>query len=214
MKYFVANWKANKQKHHVEQWLHEFLSTYQATQDRMVIICPPTLWVPLVAEAVSGKDGLAVGVQDVSRFGIGSYTGELPAALMTEVVSYSIIGHSERRRYFHETDGDVAAKLDQALDAGLKTILCVDNPNQMQEKATMVAYEPLDAIGTGNNEPLKEVLAMREQLQLTAHQAFLYGGSVNAQNCKDYITQPLIDGLLVGTASLDPHEFQAIVTAL
>ena len=134
-------------------------------------------------------------------------------------VEYVIIGHSERRKYFKETDETINKKMKAVIKAGLKPILCIDKISQLpakKQKGLIIAYEPLFAIGTGKPCSPERAKKMRILIQrkIGKNIKILYGGSVNSQNAKDYIKKASFSGLLVGGASLKPQEFLDIIKAV
>ncbi len=151
-------------------------------------------------------------MQDLSKFAAGSYTGAVSTANLADLhVKYAILGHSERRNYFHETHADVAGKVAQALDVGITPVVCVDREYVQAQAAAIapeqlnkcvIAYEPLSAIGTGNNAPVDVVKQTVDQIrQVFGDVSVLYGGSVTAENISEYLL--VTDGALVGGASLE-----------
>jgi len=193
----VANWKMNPAT------LEEAKLLFNRVKDTGAIICPPFVYLSALK---------ANGAQDCFWEGGGAYTGEIsPSMLKNMGVEYVIVGHSERRKYFKETNEMIEKKLQAALGAGLKPILCIDKISQLPadlDKEVIVAYEPLFAIGTGKACSPEKAKKMRDSIK---HTTVLYGGSVNSQNAKDYIYQAGFQGLLVGGASLNPKEFIDIV---
>lgn len=220
-KLIVANWKSHKSLSEAEAWLSSFekaTSLFPATAK--VVLCPPFPFLFSLSETLSGIDGVELGVQDLSPFPAGAYTGAISTQnLQGAGVKYAILGHSERRRYFHETHQEVANKVDQALQADIKPIVCVDEQylvaqssalSREQMESCIVAYEPLEAIGTGDNQPADEVAEVVEKIQ----QAFgpvpvIYGGSVAGNNVSEYLA--VCDGVLVGGSSLEAETLAAIV---
>lgn len=232
----AGNWKAHGDAELITDW-----ASVMGTPDTDVVLCPPH---PLLLEAVAVLgDKIAVGAQDVATHGPANQTGNTTAELVASCgVQWTLIGHSERRA-MGETDADVAAKLDQAVKAGLKPILCIGESldqreaNQLEAVLTtqlagalaekeipqdlVVAYEPVWAIGTGvaasaeqAQEACKLVRQLLEKYSAGARIRILYGGSVKANNAAELMAQPDINGLLVGGASLEPEAFAAITTAV
>lgn len=223
MKYFIANWKSHKTQTDAEAWLTAFqklLTSNSAVQNKLIdgqisiVLCPSYVFLAGLKHSFLNLPHYSLGVQNVSPFPPGSYTGEVSARMLAGLAEWTIVGHSERRTYFHETNNDVSKKLELAQDSGLKTILCIRGPKDMVgDPATLIAYEPVEAIGTGKNASSKDILAMRKELNIQERRPFIYGGSVDANNCKEYIQTEGIDGFLVGTAALDPAIFFSIVSS-
>lgn len=215
-KLLVANWKANKTLREAQHWVDSFLR--QERGNHQYVVCPPFPFVAHLSEMSQGA--FALGVQDLSPYSAGPYTGEVaPYNLQDLGVKYAILGHSERRKYFGETSAQVAQKVEQALSGGLTPIVCVDK-NEFQNQADqidsshysrlIIAYEPVHAISTfgGQEDPIEVTLdAIRNAQEIFENSPILYGGSVDSQNSLVYLQQPSIAGLLVGKASLDPVEF-------
>lgn len=232
----AANWKMNGTKALIEA-VNNVLAEIDTEAE--ILICPPATLLPFFPPS----NKVALGGQDVSAAASGAYTGQLSASLLKEAgATYSLIGHSERRQYQFETDTLIAEKVMTAITAGLTPVLCVGETLQerQQEKTqqviakqlaavyashpellvnSVIAYEPIWAIGTGESaspEQAQETHAfIRDVLQsydkVAAQQVrILYGGSVNAENSAALFTQPDIDGALVGGASLKPDEFAQI----
>lgn len=216
MKYIIANWKAHKNFEAAGQWLAVF-SRHDLTKLKgklQVIICPPFPFISLVKERLARYDFIKVGAQDVSFFAEGPRTGEVAAENLAGLVDYVIIGHSERRRYFAETTSVIFQKCGRAQKNRLEPIFCLRDVNDIiASKVRFVAYEPVAAVGTGDNEPLAKVLQLKKQLRLSRDAVFIYGGSVDEKNASDYLNSDAVDGLLVGGASLDADAFYAILAA-
>jgi len=213
--------------------------------DVEMVVCAPFVNLPAAVEAARGTR-LQVGAQDVFWLKEGAYTGEVSAPMLAAVgCQWVIIGHSERRQYFGETDETVFKKTQAALDANLRPIVCVGERLEERENGSteivlathfergmagltpeqfarlVIAYEPVWAIGTGRTatpEIAGEAHAfLRERVRERFGQAaadacrILYGGSVKPDNIKALMTQPDVDGALVGGASLDPSSFASLV---
>jgi triosephosphate isomerase len=205
----------------------EFFDAFDSPLGVDVVVCPP--YVSL-ARAV-GR-GVTVYAQNVHWDAEGAYTGEISARMLVELgVEGAIVGHSERRQYFGETDETVARRAEAALDAGLGVIACVgetdDERASGQTEAVLrrqvavlprheklvIAYEPVWAIGTGRTAT--PAIAQEAHALITSlHRApVLYGGSVKPDNAVELMAQPDVGGALVGGASLDPESFRAICVA-
>jgi triosephosphate isomerase len=211
MKYFVANWKANKNLTEVNYWINVFLKKYRPKNDIKVIICPPYPFLSFLSKKIKGYPNIFLGTQDISQFDNGPFTGEVTASMIADLVKYTIVGHSERRQYFLEDESIIEKKIKQAIKYKIEPILCIrNNQDKIFDEIKIVAYEPVFAIGSGNNEPPEQVFQFKNRLNLPNKVIFLYGGSVNEFNAKDYLKEG-IDGLLIGTASLNPLQLLKII---
>jgi triosephosphate isomerase len=217
-KLVVANWKSNKTITEATSWVQSFLQT-EKKENRQYVVCPPMPLLPFILDLQ--KAGVALGIQDLSPYGAGAYTGEVSGYSLQDLgVSYAILGHSERRKYFHESSLMVAKKVAQAIDFGIQPIICVDR-EQIEEQAqalsadekkkVIIAYEPVHAISTfgGKEDPLETTLDVITQIRDTfgKESIVLYGGSVNPENSLVYLDHEEIDGALVGGASLAAASF-------
>jgi triosephosphate isomerase len=212
MKYIFANWKSNKNIHSAKKWLND-LNVVTAKHE--VILLPPFPILGAIYEQALEKS-LKLGVQDLSPLSAGSYTGAVSAVNLEGLnVEYAVVGHSERRHYFEESDIDVANKVDQAIEAGITPVVCVDEDyiesqsyaidNKYYDKC-IIAYEPLSAIGTGEEMKPEKVSAVVKRIRkVFGNVRVIYGGSVDGSNVKDYLE--VCDGVLVGGASLKVSEF-------
>ncbi len=244
----AGNWKMNGLKKDVRSLAGGLASRVKKLNNPTfeMLVCPPAPLVGLVSEAVKGS-GIAVGGQDCHASEAGAHTGDISAALLKSMgCKYVIVGHSERRTDHAETDKVVKAKAEAALVAGLKVIVCIGetlkerkagqtlNVNRKQLRGslsadataanTVIAYEPVWAIGTGEvatPEQAQEVhAAIRDVLKskLGADQAdkmrILYGGSMKPDNAAELLAQPDIDGGLIGGASLTVRDFWGIAQAV
>lgn len=213
MKYFIGNWKANKNCEEVEKWADSFIKQYKPVEETVFGICPPAPFLSYLQWRLSELKNVFVGAQTISSMESGSYTGEVTAKSLVGTVRYTIIGHSERRKNFNENDADLAVKVAQAVKYHLEPIYCIrDEKDAIPSGVKFVAYEPVAAIGTGQNESLDRVLEMKKKMQLPQECVFIYGGSVNAGNIHEYLASDEIDGFLIGKASLEPDAFLAIAS--
>ena len=213
----AANWKMNGSRELVAQTSQQLAGLAATTTE--ILICPPVIFLANFPKS----DRYLLGAQNISNESKGAFTGEISADMLIEAgASYVIVGHSERRALYGDTDQMVLAKTLKAVSVKLTPIVCFGETliEKQQEKTfQVIAYEPVWAIGTGETatpEQAQQVhLFIRDHLsQFDAVKAqqirIIYGGSVNAENCKALFSQPDIDGGLVGGASLKPAEFAAI----
>ena len=237
----VANWKCNPISQEEAKNIFEGIKTGIEDTNAEVVICPPFVHS-------AGLKGLTIGAQNCFWEDRGAFTGEISAAMLKDLgVEYVLIGHSERRKYFGETDEIVNKKIKKAIEAGLKVIFCIgetaeerdaDRKNEVLERQIkqgldgisnfqfpisnlVVAYEPVWAIGTGNNCSVQEtkesvdyIRKFVKELALSGVEGdtrILYGGSVKSENSGAYIKDAGTNGLLVGGASLSAEEFVKIV---
>lgn len=195
-----------------------------------VVMCPPVIWLSEAASIIGNSPKISLGAQNMFYEDEGAYTGEISPLMIRDLAKYVIVGHSERREHFGETDFDVNEKVLAALKAGLSPIVCVGEKkkatthpkealNQLKEalmhvpkasyKDIIVAYEPVWAIGTGHNADAEYAAKVISQLReiVLRDSPILYGGSVNSKNASEFGARPEIDGLLIGGASLRAAEF-------
>ncbi|MDK2949305.1 MAG: triosephosphate isomerase [Patescibacteria group bacterium] len=211
----IANWKCNPATLKEAQELFSEIKENIINKD--IVICPPSIFLPSLI-----CDGINFGAQNCFWKESGAYTGEVSPQMIKSIgCKYVIIGHSERRTIFNESNDEIKSKIKQAKKAGLIPIVCIGeskNQNTFEiieeqikdiEKDIILAYEPLWAIGTGENASIDKVREVREYLK---DRKVLYGGSVNSQNAKDYLE--IADGLLIGGASLNAKEFIKISNIL
>lgn len=206
--WIIANWKSNKTIQEALEWVAKVGP--QIPQVLKVVVCPTFSVLSEIKKAVTVANfPLLVGAQDLSPFGVGAYTGEEAASLLKDTVDLAILGHSERRQNFNESDEMISQKVRQALDHQIIPLVCVQGKDTpVPEGVNLIAYEPIFAIGTGNPdtpENANEVALNFKDLEV------LYGGSVTSENVGNFITQENIDGVLVGNASLDAEEFLKIL---
>lgn len=243
-KVIAGNWKMNMLPDATIKFIDELIPLVKDT-DNEVILCVP--YTDLFYALLTAQNtNIKIGAQNMHWEESGAYTGEVSGQMLKSIgVEYVIIGHSERRQYFAETDETVNQKLISALNCGLKPIVCVGETLEQRENGeaknvvtkqielalrnitdeqvanTIIAYEPIWAIGTGKTatkEDADEMIGtIREKIsniyrQSTADRVIIqYGGSVKSSNASELFSMPNIDGGLVGGASLKPEEFSKIV---
>lgn len=238
-KLLIANWKANKNAATTVQWFADFAAelTKRLDGQKLAVKVVITPSFPLLALARQEIDtlmadwktrmlpecGIELGLQDISQFGAGSYTGAVAgqnvAWLKPNLV---VLGHSERRQYFQETSAQVAAKFDQVADLPATAVVCVDRGEVVPQARALgpaaaskviVAYEPVEAIGTGKHTGVDQVTQVVKEIKtaFTAQTQVLYGGSVDELTINEYVL--VADGVIIGTASLDGTQFARVVAA-
>ncbi len=219
--------------------LSALTADWEAVAARRIAVCVPYPYLGQAQAALAGTP-IAWGAQNVSEHAAGAYTGEVAASMLVEFgCAYAIVGHSERRQFFGDTDAGVAAKAAASLAAGITPIVCVGETLSERESGTteavvlrqldavlalvgdgagrlVVAYEPVWAIGTGRTATTEQAQAVHATLRARLASAgaaeipLLYGGSVKADNAGALFAMPDIDGGLIGGASLKAGEFLAI----
>lgn len=241
----AGNWKMHKTSGETVTYFETFLPLVTAASHCQIVICPPFVDLPAAIQAVRST-AIEIGAQDVFWLKEGAYTGEISAPMLAAIgCRWVIVGHSERRQYFGETNETVFNKTVAALEAGLNPIVCVGERLEQREAGAteevlskqftdgierlereqfariVLAYEPVWAIGTGKTATPEIASAVHSFLRARIRMRFgagpadacriLYGGSVKPDNIKALMTEPDIDGALVGGASLGPASFAAIV---
>ena len=240
---FVAgNWKMNTTATEAEQLVFEMLEKLDRIEGVEKVLCPPFVSLVAVNMMLRGSS-IKLGAQNMYFETAGAYTGEISPPMLRELCEFVILGHSERRWYFGETDEIVNKKVKAALSNKLKPILCVGERLEENEAGKteevinrqvtaalngvepvsnlVIAYEPVWAIGTGKAASgeqasatiqfIRGVLAKLWNKSIAQDLRILYGGSVTSANIAEFISQPEIDGALVGGASLKAEEFVSIV---
>ena len=243
-KIIAGNWKMNMLPNEAMEFITKLSERIRDTQNEVILCVPYTdlFYSLLTAQGTNIK----IGAQNMHWEEKGAYTGEIAPKMLKSInVEYVIIGHSERRQYFAETDETVNKKVKSAMQNSLKPIVCVGENLEQKEnnktneiittqtqkalegltnsqvESTIIAYEPIWAIGTGKtaskedaNNAIKEIRNKIREIygeQTAGKVKILYGGSVKPENAKELFDTSDIDGALVGGASLDVHEFEKIV---
>jgi triosephosphate isomerase len=247
-KIVAANWKMNMTQAEAARFVEVVLLELAEISDVDVVIVPPFTAIPKVTELLGESPSIKIGAQNMHWERSGPFTGEISAALLRDLfVRHVVLGHSERRSLFGETDEIVNKKVHAAHEATLRPIVCVGETLDQREAGdvekvlskqlrgslaglgakelhdTVVAYEPVWAIGTGRNATpaqaqeahafIRSILTELSDEATGDKIRIQYGGSVKPDNARELMTQPDIDGALVGGASLDPRSFAQIVNA-
>jgi triosephosphate isomerase len=242
----IANWKMNPVSLVEAKKLFNSIKKIKS-KGVEVVICPPFIFIEALAHLP--KRSFSVGGQNVFWENEGAFTGEVSPVMLKDLgVEYVIIGHSERRIYLKEIDAEINKKTKKSLENGLKVILCIGEtkaeweahakPEVLETQVTqallgvtkdemknvIIAYEPVWAIGTGNNcmvdEAMTSIMFVRKVLtelytrEIATNTKIIYGGSVKSINSADYIKSSGANGLLVGGASLNVEEFTEIIKSV
>lgn len=239
--FIAANWKMNKTIPEAMDFLHAFLPAVASVDDADVVIAPPFTSLFAVAEKVAGTN-VRLAAQNVYAEEKGAFTGEVSPSMLTDAgCDHVIIGHSERRQYFHETDEMVNRKIRLSQKHGLGVIACIGETlaereagktfevlnrqvgnglSGMDPARLVVAYEPVWAIGTGRTATTDQAQEAHRHVRDRLRSLFgdkaggiriLYGGSVTPENIDGLMACQDVDGALVGGASLKPDSFEKIV---
>ena len=239
---FAANWKMNVGPLEAREYLRAFFAAGEIPLERAVWFFPPAVSLEAVAQNIPGHRNVLVGAQDIYWEAKGAFTGAISGPLAAQAgARLTLIGHSERRHVFGETDEQTGKKLAAALAADLQPVLCVGETLAQREAGETVAvvtrqlaaafaghagkgrvtiaYEPVWAIGTGRNATPQDAAevhrAIRDWLKdhapIVAPFLILYGGSVNLKNAAELLAERELDGVLVGGASLDPRGWAQLV---
>src|SRR3989338_4245410 len=220
MTYLIGNWKSNENITQTKIWLENFKNEkLKFSPGLETIVCMPFTDLAEANRFVNALNlPLKIGAQDVSPFASGAHTGGITAAMLSELIRYCLVGHSERRKDAGETSETVALKAFELLEYAITPVICVDTPyleeqikalfqHQVPINKCLFAYEPLSAIGT--NAPADpssvEHTAAKINFLTDAACPVIYGGSVSEENILSFTSLPNISGVLVGSHSLDPH---------
>ena len=232
----AGNWKMHKTQEEALEFLQGFMPQIEKTpEEREIVVCVPFTTLGVVSKNLHGSR-VQLGAQNVHWEKTGAFTGEVSAPMLVEIgARYVVVGHSERRQYFGETDETVNKRLLAAQSNGLKPILCVGESKQQRDAGEteshiirqlkedlvgvdqenlVIAYEPIWAIGTGetcNSKDANDVVGLIRSKLSNADVTIQYGGSVKPDNIDEIMAQSEIDGVLVGGASLSPDSWARIV---
>jgi triosephosphate isomerase len=241
----AGNWKMNKTVAEALALVNDLKRELAGIKEVDIVVCPPFTALESVSKAILDSN-IRLGAQNMSEHNVGAYTGEIAAVMLKEFsVRYVILGHSERRQYQHETDALIAKKAAAVHAANLKPIVCIgetlaEREGNLTEKVletqvrgslagltreqmveTIIAYEPVWAIGTGKTATTQQAQDAHAFIRKTLAAMFdeatakkvriQYGGSVKPNNARELMSQPDVDGALVGGASLESRSFADII---
>jgi len=227
----AGNWKMHKGPAETAVFCAALRDRLEAAEGVDVAVCPPYPSLAAAVQTLAGTE-IAVAAQNVHWEEQGAFTGEVSAPMLRELGVYgAIVGHSERRQLFGETDDGVARRAAAALEAGLWVIACVGETEEERERGEtesvlrrqasvldphdqlVIAYEPVWAIGTGRTATPDQAREAHAFIRGLIDVPILYGGSVKPDNAAELLAQPDVDGALVGGASLEVDSFAAICEA-
>jgi triosephosphate isomerase (TIM) len=227
----AGNWKMYKTATETGEFCRQLRDGLAAVEGIDVAVCPPYTGLAAAVQALADTE-IAVAAQNVHWEPEGAYTGEISAPMLVDLGVYgTVVGHSERRQYFGETDETVGRRARAALDAGLWVIACIGETEHERERGEtedvlrrqlvaleahddlVIAYEPVWAIGTGKTATPEQAQEAHAFIKAILDVPVLYGGSVKPENAADLFAQPDLDGALVGGASLEVDSFVAICQA-
>lgn len=245
-KLIVGNWKMNLNVHEASIFVHQLSQAIAVHRDVEIVLAPTLLALQSLSLQVDRRQ-FKLAAQNLYWRDSGAFTGEVSAAQLRGLVDFAIVGHSERRHVFHEHNKDIRGKVQAALRNNIHPILCIGetaherasgetgdvlhdqllgglaNVTSDEFSRIVIAYEPVWAIGTGNNATPQDVIkacrAIRRQIahlygqDAAKHMRLLYGGSVTADSAPTYLATEGVDGLLIGGASLSVPNFSQIVAA-
>ena len=240
---FAANWKMHLGPAAARAYIDQFLAGYKPKASRRVWFFPPATTLHTVAQEIVGREDLSAGAQDVHWEPKGAFTGEISVPLAVEAgARAALIGHSERRHVFGETDAETGLKVRAVIAGGLVPVLCVGEKLEQREagetlavvqrqlagglaglepealRKVIIAYEPVWAIGTGKNATPRDAAQVHADVRGWLKErgatspVILYGGSVNLKNIAELLAEPELDGVLVGGASLEAATWVQLVS--
>ncbi len=216
-KLIIANWKCYKTIEESIEWIHQVGPQVPELQDIDVVVCPSFLSLDMLSAVIEEKGyRLKLGAQTVSSLEEGAFTGEVSAKMLSGVVSYALVGHSERRKNFAETNDDMVKKSELSRKYGIEPVVLIrGEEDTIPDGVTYFAWEPVNAIGTGAAIDAQTANDMVVHLANGRQDLYgMYGGSVTPDNVNTYVQSPNLYGVVVGSASLDPSKFLEMLNAL
>ncbi len=219
MKYLIGNWKANKNLSEVEIFFKTFADLYNQkkldwSDNLEVVLCPPFIYLEQAKRLVKKYNlPFKLGAQDISPYDNGAFTGEVTARQIKEFAEFVLIGHSERRKNFKELDTMLAEKVKQANGFRLQIVYCVpDEKAVIPEGVSIVAYEPVWAIGSGQTDTPENAGRIASTIKKDNNiKSVIYGGSIKPENIAGFWESVFIDGVLPGGSSLYADSFWQMI---
>jgi len=212
--FIVANFKSNKTYDEAKLWLDTFKNIDKSSlEEKKIIICPSFTLLGLFKSFSSDNNlKVSLGAQSVSSVDEGAHTGEVNAKQIKDFADYVIIGHSEERKLLNESDETLTQKVNLCLKYELNPIFCVQGKDIfIPQGVSIVAYEPLFAIGSGNPDTPQNANQVASEIKTKGKYQVLYGGSVAKENVGNFTSQPNLSGVLIGGASLEAQELIKII---
>ena len=212
--FIVANLKSNKTYDEAKSWLEVFKTIDKnLLEEKQIIICPSFTLLDIFRSFLSQNNlHVSLGAQTVSSVDEGAHTGEVNAKQIKDFADYVIIGHSEERKLLNESDSLLQEKVSLSLKYGLTPIFCVqDKDTFIPQGVSIVAYEPIFAIGSGNPDTPQNASQVAKDIKEKGNYKVLYGGSVTSANIKTFTMESDLSGVLVGGGSLEAAEFIKII---
>lgn len=208
----IANIKANQNWQQTANWVEKVDSEGKFFKGT-VIFCASSPFLKAVQEKVQSLNSfIKIGTQDISQFEQGAFTGEVAASQIEGICEFTIIGHSERRENFKEDDDILSKKVQHAKKVNIEVIYCVqDRTTPIPAGVSIVAYEPVFAIGTAKSDTPQNAFDVAFEIKKRGNYVVIYGGSVTPDNVHSFLKKGAVDGVLVGTKSLDPTSFIEIL---
>lgn len=223
-KMVLANWKANLSPERAIQWIDLLTRTYTPRPEMELILAVPALMLEQVARKTAHLSGISLATQGISAYPQGSYTGSTPAAWVRGLAQYTLLGHRERRRYFHETVQDVARQAYESLGEDLQPIICIDKDVLVSQTAAMAAEELDHLIWAYTPETpatfemarnIADIAATLPKIaQKTDNRPVLYGGGVTAENAASLWNVAGLSGVMMGKSCLDAAGFSGLLNRL
>ena len=212
--FIVANLKSNKTYDEAKSWLEVFKTIDKnLLEEKQIIICPSFTLLDIFRSFLSQNNlHVSLGAQTVSSVDEGAHTGEVNAKQIKDFADYVIIGHSEERKLLNESDSLLQEKVSLSLKYGLTPIFCVqDKDTFIPQGVSIVAYEPIFAIGSGNPDTPQNASQVAKDIKEKGNYKVLYGGSVTSANIKTFTMESDLSGVLVGGGSLEAADFIKII---
>ena len=239
-KIIVANWKQNGSLDFIRAYFKDLFADISNNPNVCTIFCPPMPYLQICYLNIKKRKSLFLGAQDCSLYNLGAFTGETSASMLKDNnCQFCIVGHSERRQLFSQTNLDTKNKAENLVKNDINPIICIGEtldekdkgltknvlqkqimnslPKNSSIQSVIIAYEPIWAIGTGLTPTLNEIedihFFIKKGIKNFTNHKIIYGGSVKSKNAKDIMDLENVDGVLVGGSSLDPLEFIKILNS-